>query len=313
MRANEFLVEDPKIKSMVLRSLGKMPDDSPIFNDVYKQIVNKPLGNRLETYIRNRGDADAIRAVKWLVNAIPTVGNAQEVKEFISKFADPAFDPIDVEALAPEKAMSSPANLASIVIDPFAKGLFDKIFQEFGGKVDAGPGEAALAILSPNITYGSPGDIVINGKKVEVKASRGSGKAGRIWDMPINQKPMLEILAKIQMSNFNVLDGEQPFPEPTLAKPFITAACEAWFGDPIAPIIKSFGQSGFKNIWQSYVFEVYKSHGKWDGLLALGVKTFQYINNGTEFAMYMKKANQGSICRANAKQSRELAPQVFIA
>lgn len=313
MRANEFLTEDPRIKSMVIRSLGKMPDDSPIFNDVYKQIVNKPLGNRLERYIQNRGDADAIRAVKWLVNAIPTVGNAQEVKEFIGKFVDPKFDPINVEALAPDRAMTGPANLASIVVDPFAKKLFDKIFQEFSGKVDAGPGEAALAILSPNITYGSPGDIVINGKKVEVKASRGSGKAGRIWDMPINQKPMLDILAKIQMTNFNVLDGEQPFPEPTLAKPFITAACEAWFGQPMGPIIKSFGRPGFKNLWQASVFTTYKDHGNWDGLLALGVKTYQYINDGVEFAMYMKKANQGALCRANAKQSRELAPQVFIA
>lgn len=313
MRANEFLVEDPRIKSMVVRSLSKMPDDDPIFNDVYKRIVNQPLGNRLERYIQNRGDQDALRAVKWLVTAIPTLGTAPEVKEFIGKFVDPKFDPINTEALAPEQGMSGPASLESIVEDPFAKKLFNKIFQEFAGKGDAGPGEAALAILSPNITYGSPGDIVINGKKVEVKASRGSGKAGRIWDMPLNQKPMLEILAQLKMSAFSVLDGEQPFPEPTLAKPFITAACEAWFGQPLSPVIKAFGRPGFKNIWQATVFTVYKEHGKWDGLLALGVKTYQYINDGVEFATNMKKANHGTICRANAKQSRELAPQVFIA
>jgi len=313
MRANEFLTEDPKIKSMVVRSLNKMPDDDPIFNDVYKRIVNEPLGNRLEKYIKNRGDADAIKAVKWLVTSIPTLGSAPEVKEFIGKFVDPQFDPINTEALAPEQGMGGPATLDSIVVDPFAKKLFNKIFQEFSGKGDAGPGEAALAILSPNVTYGSPGDIVINGKKVEVKASRGSGKAGRIWDMPLNQKPMLQILAKMNMSAFSVLDGEQPFPEPTLAKPFIEAACECWFGGPIPAIVKSFGRPGFRNLWQATVFDVYKEHGQWDGLLALGVKTYQYIITGQEFANNMKKANQGTICRANAKQSRELAPQVFIA
>ena len=57
---------------MVVRSLSKMPDDDPIFNDVYKRIVNQPLGNRLERYIQNRGDQDALRAVKWLATAIPT-------------------------------------------------------------------------------------------------------------------------------------------------------------------------------------------------------------------------------------------------
>jgi len=313
MRAKEFYTEDAKIKSMVLRSLGKMPDDSPIFNDVYKQIINKPLGGRMERYIQNRGDADAIKAVKWLVTAIPTVGNAQEVKAFIGQFADPQFDPINTEALCPNKGMLQPASLESIVTDPFAKKLFAKIFAEFGGKVDAGPGEAALAILSPNITYGSPGDIVVNGKKVEVKAARGAkGQAGRIWDTPINQKPMLQILAKIGMTGFNVLDGEQPFPEPSLEKAFITTACTEWFGKPIPAIIKAFGKPGFKNIWQATMFDVYKEHGRWEGCLALGNKTYQYVVNGAEFAVAMKKSQQGALCRASAKQARELAPQILI-
>jgi hypothetical protein len=313
MRAQEFFTEDAKIKSIVIRSLGKMPDDSPIFNDVYKQIVNKPLGGRMERYIQNRGDADAIKAVKWLVTAIPTLGTVEEVKTFMEQFADPQFDPIDTEELCPDQGMTQPKSLESIVKDPFAKKLFAKIFAEFGGKVDAGPGEAALAILSPNITYGSPGDIVVNSKKVEVKAARGPrGQAGRIWDTPVNQKPMLQILAQIGMSGFNVLDGEQPFPEASLAKIFITTACTEWFGKPISNIIKSFGKVGFKNIWQAEVFDTYKEHGGWNGCLALGNKTYQYIVSGTQFAQSMKKSQQGSLCRASAKQSRELAPQILI-
>lgn len=313
MRAFEFFNEDAKTKSMVIRTLGKTPDDAPIFANVYKQIIGEPLGNRLTNYINARGDQDAIKAAKWLVQAIPTLGDSKEVKEFISKFADPKYDPIDIKKLAPAGGMTGPADLMSIVADPFAQKLFGKIFQEFSGKGDAGPGEAALAILSPNITYASPGDISIGAQKVEVKASRGSGKAGRIWDMPINQKPMIEILASMGMSNFNVLDGEQPFPDPAQSKKFIKAACVAWFGKSVPEIEKTFGKPGFKNVWQKYVYETYKAHGGWTGLLALGVKTYQYIVTGDEFASSMKKANQGSICRAGAKQSRELAPQVFIA
>lgn len=312
MRAFEIFNEDAKTKSMVLRALGKMPDDAAIFANVYKQIIGEPLGNRLSNYINSRGDGDAIKAAKWLVNAIPTLGNAKEVKEFIGKFADPNFDPIDLKALAPSGGMTAPADVLSIVKDPFAQKLFQKIFQEFAGKGDAGPGEAALAILSPSITYASPGDISINGIKVEVKASKTSGGAGRVWDTPINQKPMLEILAPLGLTGYSVLDGEQPFPDPNSSADFIKAACEAWFGQSVPEVEKAFGKPGFKNAWQSHVFDAYKGHGGWEGMLALGVKTYQYIITGEEFSKNMKKKFQGYICKASEKQSRALAPQVFI-
>jgi hypothetical protein len=313
MRAFEIITEDPQLKRQVVKTLNKLPDENPIFQDVYKKIVGTPLANRIDAYINNRKDQDAIAAMRWLVNAIPTVGNAAEVKEFLSKFKDPEYDFVNTKALAPSNGMTGPSDIGSLVVDPFAKKLFDKIFQEFAGKGDAGPGEAALAILSPNITYGSPGDIVVNGRKIEVKASRGSGKAGRIWDMPIDQKPMVAILQPLGIANFSVLDGTQPFPDPKLGKKFIRAACIGWFGGSVPAIEKAFGTASFKEVWQAHVFDTYKSHGKWEGMLALGVKTYQYIINGQEFAASMKKSNQGTICRPAAKQSRELAPQVFIA
>ena len=313
MRAFEFLTEDPKIKSQVLRSLSKMPDDTPIFSDVYKMLVGGPLSTRIENYINNRQDQDAIKAMKWLVQNIPTVGSAQEVKAFLNNFQTPDYDYVDTKKLAPNNGMEAPADLGILVDDPFAQKLFDKIFQEFQGKGDAGPGEAALAIMSPNITYGSPGDIVVAGKKVEVKASRGSGKAGRIWDMPLNQKPMVDILSQLNITNFTVMQGTQPFPDDNLKDDFIREACICWFGKPIPSLQKSFGTDAFKDQWQSLVFDTYKAHGGWEGMLALGVKTYQYITTGQQFAQDMKKANQGSICRATAKQSRELAPQVYIA
>lgn len=314
MRAFEIITEDAQTKRMVLKSLNKLPDENPIFPQVYKQIVGQPLGNRLDKFINNRQDQDAIKAAKWLVQAIPTLGDAKEVKDFISKFANPEWDPINAKALIPSGGMSAPAEILSIVQDPFAKKLFEKIFHEFQGKGDAGPGEAALAILSPNITYGSPGDISVFGVKVEVKASRSAkGSAGRIWDMPVNQKPMIDILAKIGLNSFSVLDGEQPFPDKKLAPAFIKAACQSWFGASIPAIEKSFGKAGFKDLWQQQVFDSYKSHGKWAGVLAIGLTTFQYVENGQQFAGSMKKANHGSICRASEKQSRALAPQIYIA
>ena len=313
MRAFEIISEDAQTKRMVLRALNKLPDEAPIFPQVYKQIVGEPLGNRMTNYINSRGDQDAIKAAKWLVQSIPTLGDAKEVKEFINKFSIPEFDPINTKSLIPAGGMQQPAELLSIVTDPFAKKLFEKIFHEFGGKTDAGPGEAALAILSPNITYGSPGDIVVNGVKVEVKASRSAkGAAGRIWDMPINQRPALKILQPLGITSFTVLDGEQPFPEPELAKSFIEAVSEGWFGQVYPDIVKSFGKPGFKDVWHTHVFNTYKEHGQWNGVLALGLTTFQYVETGEQFAKYMKKAKQGNLINAAEKQSRGLAPRILV-
>ena len=313
MRAFEIINEDPQLKRQVLKTLNKLPDENPIFPDVYKKIVGEPLGNRLDKFIRARQDQDAVKAVKWLVQAIPTLGDAKEIKEFIGKFANPEWDPINTKALVPSGGMQQPAELLSIVTDPFAKKLFEKIFHEFGGKTDAGPGEAALAILSPHITYGSPGDIVVNGIKVEVKASRSAkGAAGRIWDMPINQKPALDVLKPLNMTSFTVLDGEQPFPDAELAEPFISAVCEGWFGKVYPDIVKAFGKPGFKDIWQMHVFDTYKAHSGWSGVLALGLTTFQYVETGEQFSKYMKKAKQGNLVNAAEKQSRGLAPQILV-
>jgi hypothetical protein len=101
--------------------------------------------------------------------------------------------------------MSAPAPLANIVDDGFAKKLFDELVN-FKGKNDSGPGEAAMAILSPNITYaqgatvkefGRGGDLIVAGVgKVEVKGGGG----GRLtpWNS-IDQKGMTQALA-----NFNL-------------------------------------------------------------------------------------------------------------
>lgn len=314
MRAFEIINEDAQTKRMVLKSLNKLPDDAAIFPQVYKQIVGEPMGNRIKEYIENRrGDKDAIKAVDWLVKSIPTLGNSKEVKDFMLKFANPEFDPVNTKALIPSGGMQKPAELLSVITDPFAKKLFEKIFHEYGGKSDAGPGEAALAILSPNITYGSPGDIVVNGVKVEVKASRAKkGAAGRIWDMPVNQRPALEVLKLINMTSYTVLDGERPFPDEDYAEAFIEAVCEGWFGKVLPDVVAAFGKPGFKNLWQSHVFDTYKAHGGWQGVLALGLTSYQYVENGQEFSQYMGKASHGYLVNAAEKQSRAMAAQILI-
>ena len=313
MRAFEIITEDAKQKSIVIRQLNKLPDDNPLFNEIYKDLIKTPLGNRITNFINARKDQDAISATQFLLKIIPQSGTSKEVKEFMQSFSDPEKEYVKIDNLIPSGGMQSPAPLGDLVDDPFAKKLFDKLFG-YKGKGDAGPGEAALAVMSPNITYGAPGDIVVSGKKIEVKASNNQGgAAGRIWDMPVHQPPMLKILEPLGIQSFSVMMGTNDFPGDDETKSaFIKAACEGWFGKERPEIEKVFGKKDFKDVWQAAVFDAYKEHAGWEGVLAIGLTSYQYVQTGEQFAKYMGKKNQGNLCRATEKQPRALAPQILI-
>ncbi len=212
MRAFEFLTENPQIKSRVITRLQKTPSDSPIFPEVYKTLVGEPLTGRIRNYIEARGDADAKAAVDYLDKLIPTLGTTEEVKAFMAKFTrkpdqKTAYDFIKLNVAFPKDGMAAPAPLSDIVDDGFAKKLFDKLIDYKGGKNDAGPGEAAMAIMSPNITYaqgatvdeyGRGGDLIVAGVgKVEVK---GGGGGRLIPFKAIDQKGMSQALANYGMA-----------------------------------------------------------------------------------------------------------------
>lgn len=216
MRAFEFLFEDPVMKSRVLTRLQKTPDDSPIFSQVYKTLVGVPLTNRIREYIKAREDKEAKDAIDHLDKLIPTLGDTNEVKAFMSKFTkkpgqETAYDFIKLNVAFPAKGMTAPAPLSNIVDDGFAKKLFNSLV-DFKGKNDAGPGEAAMAIMSPNIRYaqgatveefGRGGDLIVAGVgKVEVKGGTKGG--GRLipWK-GIDQKGMT-----IALANFSFEKGE---------------------------------------------------------------------------------------------------------
>lgn len=201
MRFKEFFYEDVDLKNRVIRGLKKKPDTDPIFSKVYKVLVGEPITTRINNYVKIRGDKDALAAVSYLDRTIPTLGDVSEVKAFLDDFKKSNYDLISVNKLCPKSGMSSAEALSNVVENSFAKKLFNEISVNYKGKNDAGPGEAALAILSPNITYaqgatvddyGRGGDIIVNGVgKVEVKGGAGGRLVSRV---NLDQSGMAEIL-----------------------------------------------------------------------------------------------------------------------
>lgn len=201
MRAREFVEDVQKLKGRIIKSLSKKPEMDPIFSKVYKVLVGEPISTRIKNYITARRDKDAIAAIEYLDDIIPALGTVEEVKQFLDDFKKSNYDFISIEKLCPPNGMSSASHLSDIVDNKFGKKLFDKLSSGYRGKNDAGPGEAALAVLSPNITYaqgastedyGKGGDIIVQGVgKVEVKGGKGGRLVGRV---NINQDGMATVL-----------------------------------------------------------------------------------------------------------------------
>ena len=315
MRYKEFLWEATQ-KQRVLNFLAKQADDSPLFAKIYKDMVGGPLATRIGEYIETRKDKDAINEIQYLLRTIPTLANIDQLKPWLERLRKKE-DFINIDMLIPPEGMKSPAKLSDTVSDPIAKELFHRIAREVKGKADAGPGEAALAILSPEIMYapddtelGRGGDISIRGTPIEVK-----GHLGRIWGpYPVIQTNMTKILAKWDPSlkSVTVTQASGQWGSKFPAQQFITEACIAWFGKPIQAIIKAFGRPNFKAIWHAAIFNYYKKQAGHKGILIIGSSTYQYLVDGKQM-QNIRIVSPGDLCRPNSRQYREMAPQIAMA
>lgn len=350
MRAFEFLIEDPIVKQRVLRGLSKKVDTDPIFDKVYKVLVGEPLSGRIKNYIAARGDKDASAAIDHLDKLIPTLGNAAEVKAFMDKFKEKnqegmPYDFINIATAFPQGGMDSAAPLSNIVDNGFAKKLFDSL-TDYKGKNDAGPGEAAMAIMSPNITYaqgttvdeyGRGGDIIVNKVgKVEVKG----GKGGRLIPLTsIDQKGMttalglfklqkpetkkdLKAKAKAEKQGLPVEEKEpqffagvtaeflsNPLPPEFPKDEFMRAACLAWFNQERKDLIAAAGSQSFRRLWLNAMYQGYKEYAGFNGILFLTTSAYQYTVSGDQIPdAYVK--NWGYVYYPGTKQIRDMAPKI---
>ena len=90
----------------------------------------------------------------------------------------------------------------------FITELYDNLFNialNIEGS-NRGPGEVGLALLSPNITFASVGDLMIDGEEVEVKGEKSSG-GGRLKNSNADYgQPNLDAVYQ----KFNIQDEDKP-------------------------------------------------------------------------------------------------------
>jgi hypothetical protein len=321
MRAFEIINEDPVLKQRVIKGLSKKSDSDPIFPQVYKTLIGDPLSGRIKNYIEQRGDPDARSALDYLDKLIPTLGSTEEVKKFLSKFKDKdssgkPYDFIKIEKAFPKQGMSSAAALSDIVEDGFAKKLFDSL-TSYTGKNDAGPGEAALAIMSPNITYaqgattdefGKGGDIIVNGVgKVEVKGGTGGRLVAAVQ---VDQKGMSAVLGKYANANITPNTMSKPLPEDFPKEQFVRAACQAFFNEERAELISAAGTPAFRRLWLNSIYDAYQTYAGWAGVLIITKNSYQYTVSGSQLPDSNIK-DWGYLYYPGIKQVRSFFPQIL--
>ena len=191
MRYREFIKEaelsrDQKIK--INRINQKLQDNPPWIDEIWNTVSTKVQANdgkivdRIWQFVQpenTKPETDQTYGsgfVEGLVRAINKCeGTVEEKIEFANTLGQK--NHIDTKALLQTIAGWDDW----LVGTPFSRRLFDVMFNDPAFRVDnKGPGEFALAILSPNISLsGSKGDITVDGQGIEVKGGLTSS-GGRL-------------------------------------------------------------------------------------------------------------------------------------
>lgn len=281
------LLEDPALKKQVI-DVVKATDDSSVLQKVLTTLKAGNIDERITSVISK--DADASKFVKQIAQVIVQIDAPIESKDaFLKKYKSGI---IDTGMLMDGGAHSFSEILGG---DDFAKELFIILTKTLTSQ-GVGPGEVALAVMSPDISWSGRavggGDIQVGNKAVEVKTSISSG--GRWINTRKASMNMQGILKAIQGALVPGPRGEvealperinpdywvnkiRPVIDPTQLQAVTKVMADGLFnavdnteyqqaleGGTAADIKEAILAVGFNN---------YKTYSKFDGMLLMDVKT----------------------------------------
>ena len=176
MRARHFLSESPNpllvLKNKVKQQID-LTSDETLLNRIYTSLNSGTLIDRLSSGLESLSDPEIRSFVDDIANAIVQAPGSYEEKINFVKGLNEGFIDVDKmidgnryhfsDLLKPNKQVSL----------KFLFNMFNSL-KDLGGKVKKGPGEFAIAIMSPVVSVFGGGDLKIGNKIVEVKAEKGT-------------------------------------------------------------------------------------------------------------------------------------------
>tara|TARA_Y100001937_G_scaffold71313_1_gene97078 strand:- start:3830 stop:5257 length:1428 start_codon:yes stop_codon:yes gene_type:complete len=206
-QAVDQLIANPKNMAIIQKIQNLSPQDRIVINKMINNRIQKKtttgqmkkaipqyegaLMKKVESYIRLRNDKDAINNSKLVIKAIMAAEEDRDVlvkwlKDFGKPVGKGGVDYIGADKILPEGGLLTKTNVKNLITDPIAMKVYNYINAtvKTSKKNDAGPGEAAIAILCPFITLADSategGDLIFStdggktGRPIEVKTDAGS-------------------------------------------------------------------------------------------------------------------------------------------
>ena len=200
-----IIQEDVSLKKDIV-DLVKSTDARPVLQRVLKILKAGDIEGRVTEILSK--DADAAKFVQRIAQVIDTIdAPVEEKNEFLDKYP---------KGIANTKALLSgnPVSFRDFLGDnDFTIELFKILTTELTSQ-GVGPGEVAMAVMSPKISWSGRiaggGDIQIDGKSVELKTSVSSG--GRwVNARKANMDPagIKKAIAESEQAVLQKLSGEQ--------------------------------------------------------------------------------------------------------
>ena len=302
----QSLEEAPaEVRDAIRQRIDKIPGEQDLV-DVLKFTKKYTLKKDVEKFTTLRNYKDLVSSVFLQALANADLPDSQ-IKKFLNK--------LSTDGILDEKRLLTPGQVHTTndLIDRAYEGVFNAIkmpvFTDISGKIgemgDVGKGEYLLDILSPMVNRrGAPGDLDIDGTKVELKA----GKNGRIG--PAGSQSLAGRFQREYIPVLTKLMPGKPIPDPTVFNPKqnMSEFTEFFDGDAkkvktaLAYMLEMHYPEGVdvKNIANSVVgsggqingqslkkemlkasFEVYKAAKGFDGIIIMdeNITKFLYIGS----------------------------------
>ena len=279
-----------------------------------------------------------------MINLTRVISQLDADYKALSKF----LDSVEKGTAVNIKALSQPINSLNAVFngDPVALKCFDELKNYGVGQRQKGPGEFALALMSPKIRLADgEGDIEIDGiGQVELKTATGQG-GGRLGAGGVTQEVLMNELRKFQevipatieaiestsggsvglvpfvkMLNQELpISGSGEINNKQMRQRIALALLTPNFGPAAQGIAQAFGEEDPAKVLEAYVkgnFEWYKQKDDFDAFLVIGVgrgKTMMARTGDDIIKMYQAKHLTGfgiSIIGTKSGSPREVFAQM---
>ena len=311
MKATEFLIEKdmPSFnltptsqidKKQEIISAVKKTKDEALIDKIYTALNHSTLLQRISSVLEKETDTKGYvdRIVKIIID---TPGTYEEKSNFIMGFPNGY---VNVKLMLSGERVHFKDLLTSGIKDVpinFVKRVFTALKQvNFGS--EKGPGEFALAVLSPHIHITGKGDLNIDGKVIEVKASgagesaKASSGGGRLGNAGfLNHKDVPAILKKyykhplprsITLTRLQDMTQKmKPESKRALGKELFSSIFGK--GTDVSKIVKDFVAGN--DLTASYTminYEKYKSSHHFDALMLINfaIEELMYFSDASKLA-----------------------------